>query len=169
MVDGFRSFLEGSGLSYRVLVGHRPVEDAENEFVLSSGYEQPYTLAPVIEGSKNALGTILTGVALIGLAALAGPAAFGALSGAWAAGWGATAGYFAAHVGVGLVLGGLSQLVSPTPKSGSPAERPENKPSNIFNGPVNTTAQGHPVPVCYGRLIVGSAVISAGISVGDIA
>jgi predicted phage tail protein len=33
---------------------------------------------------------------------------------------------------------------------------------------VNTTAQGHPVPVGYGRMIVGSAVISAGIDVDEI-
>ena len=32
-----------------------------------------------------------------------------------------------------------------------------------FNGPVNTTAQGNPVPVIYGEMIVGSATISAGI------
>ena len=38
-----------------------------------------------------------------------------------------------------------------------------NTPSYLFNGAVNTTAQGHPVPIGYGRLIVGSAVISASI------
>lgn len=37
-------------------------------------------------------------------------------------------------------------------------------PNYAFNGPVNTTAQGNPVPVLYGRLRVGSQVISAGIS-----
>ena len=57
----------------------------------------------------------------------------------------------------------------PTPKATEPSERPENKPSYSFNGAVNTTAQGHPVPVGYGRLIVGSAVISAGIDVDEIA
>jgi len=40
--------------------------------------------------------------------------------------------------------------------------------SYVFNGAVNTTAQGHPVPVGYGRMIVGSAVISAGIDVDEI-
>ena len=36
-----------------------------------------------------------------------------------------------------------------------------------FNGVVNTTAQGNPVPLGYGRMIVGSAVVSAGIYAMD--
>ncbi len=54
------------------------------------------------------------------------------------------------------------------PKAQDPAEKPDNQPSYVFNGPVNTTAQGQPVPIGYGRLIVGGAVISAGISIDDI-
>ena len=66
--------------------------------------------------------------------------------------------------GISMVLGGVVQLLSPQQTYDSAAsERPENRPSYNFNGPVNTTAQGHPVPLCYGRMIVGSAVISAGI------
>lgn len=37
--------------------------------------------------------------------------------------------------------------------------------SYAFSGPVNTTSQGNPVPVLYGRLMVGSQVISAQIKV----
>jgi predicted phage tail protein len=37
------------------------------------------------------------------------------------------------------------------------------------NGSVNTSAQGYPVPVGYGRMIVGSAVISAGIVAEELA
>jgi predicted phage tail protein len=42
-------------------------------------------------------------------------------------------------------------------------DRPANKPSYAFDGAVNTAAQGNPVPICYGRLIVGSQVVSAGL------
>ena len=56
----------------------------------------------------------------------------------------------------------------PDAQASEPSERPENKPSYSFNGAVNTTAQGHPVPVGYGRLVVGSAVISAGIDVDEV-
>lgn len=71
--------------------------------------------------------------------------------------------------GVVMVLGGVSQMLSPQPElSSDSGEARSNSPSYIFNGPINTTAQGHPVPVGYGRMIVGSAVISAGLSTEDI-
>jgi hypothetical protein len=41
-----------------------------------------------------------------------------------------------------------------------PKERPENDPSRLFGGAVNTTAQGHPIQICYGEVEVGSAIIS---------
>ena len=62
-----------------------------------------------------------------------------------------------------VALGGISQLLFKPPSPVKPNERPENKPSYIFDGPVNTIAAGHPVPILYGEMYVGSAVISAGI------
>lgn len=47
-------------------------------------------------------------------------------------------------------------------------EAPENKPSYLFNGVVNTTRQGHRIPLLYGQLIVGSSVLSSQIHVKDI-
>ena len=41
-------------------------------------------------------------------------------------------------------------------------ERPEERPSFIFNGAVNTMGQGGPVNLVYGRFLTGSAVVSAG-------
>lgn len=70
--------------------------------------------------------------------------------------------------GVSMAFGGISSLISPPPKTIEPAERPDNKPGFSFDGPVNTTAQGNAVPVGYGRLIVGSQVISAGFSVDEL-
>lgn len=173
VLPGFRDAVldaEQHGVGFKVLVGDKEMAEPVVEAAMVSGMQTAYTIAPVLQGSKNALGTILTGAALIGLAALTGgAAAFGTLSGAWAAGLGATAGYFAANIGVGLVLAGLAMAVSPTPDAPKPGDREANKASDVFNGPVNTAAQGNPVPVCYGRLIVGSAVGSAGMSVGDVA
>ncbi|MNL81044.1 Bacteriophage lambda tail assembly protein I [compost metagenome] len=58
-------------------------------------------------------------------------------------------------------------MLSPQQKGLSAADGPENGASYNFNGPVNTTAQGNPVPLLYGRMIVGSSVISAGIYAED--
>lgn len=74
---------------------------------------------------------------------------------------------FLASVGLGLILGGVAQMLTPTPKyeTGSDEER---KQSYAFSGPVNTSTQGTAVPVGYGRMIVGSAVLSMGISVEEL-
>ena len=93
-------------------------------------------------------------------------------------------------VGASLILSGTSQLLSPQITAdgggagsfGSTATRQrargsfasenneiaDNRASYIFNGAVNLTAQGACVPVCYGKMRVGSVVISAGITTEDI-
>lgn len=65
-------------------------------------------------------------------------------------------------LGASLVLGGVSELLFKPPEPTAPQELGRN-PSYSFNGPVNTMAQGHPVPVLYGRMEVGSQVVSAGL------
>lgn len=75
---------------------------------------------------------------------------------------------YAPNIGMSLILGGVAQLLLQPPKPQS-VEAAENKPSYAFDGPVNTITQGNPVPICYGELIVGSQVISAGFETGDIA
>lgn len=80
---------------------------------------------------------------------------------------GQTWGTYLIQAGIGLVAGGIIQMLIPVPKTDDPSERPENKPSTYFDGAVNTMAQGHPVPLGYGKLMVGSAVISAGLTVEE--
>ena len=43
----------------------------------------------------------------------------------------------------------------------------ENEPSLAFDGAVNTMGQGGPVPLGYGRLLVGSAIVSVGFSTNN--
>lgn len=58
-------------------------------------------------------------------------------------------------------------VAAPSPRGLSTKDSPQNQASYVFNGPVNTTAQGGPVPVLYGELEIGSAVASAGIYAED--
>ena len=68
-----------------------------------------------------------------------------------------------ATIGASMILGGVIELLSPVAKTNSgDGESATNKPSYNFNGAINTQAQGHPVPLAYGRVMCGSAVISAG-------
>jgi predicted phage tail protein len=70
-----------------------------------------------------------------------------------------------AIAGIGLVAGGVSELLSKPPPS-VPFTAQQVNPidglgeaggpvSYLFNGPVNTVGEGGPVPVGYGELIVG--------------
>lgn len=64
--------------------------------------------------------------------------------------------------GIGLIAAGVMVLLSKPPKfddfreSGGYAQK---KASYLFDGPANTIREGGPVPVGYGRLLVGSQVI----------
>ena len=66
--------------------------------------------------------------------------------------------------GIGLMIGGVTSLLMPTPKL-DPANEDGNKPNNGFGGAVTTVAQGNPVPILYGEREVGGFIVSAGIDV----
>lgn len=178
---------------YKVIVDNYESDLDEIHYPAS----QTIKIVPVLGGAGSGTGKILAGVALIATAILIGPAAGGflglgaGLGGATGAGaaisMGLVGGAFATAVGavgVALVLGGVSQLLSPTPQLGQigPAntslgggrstttEGTEMDPqeSYSFSGIQNTSRQGTPVPVVYGETIVGSVVISAGIDVDTI-
>ena len=155
---GFRAHLiQHSKPGYRVLVGKEP-RDLET---LAYPADDVIRIVPVVAGAGRGLGSIILGAALIFSAPWLSSTM---LSANIALETGYTLGFMAKGLGTALVLGGVSQMLTPVPKSAKMAERPTNLPSFVFDGAVNTTAQGNPVPVCYGRMIVGSQVISAGLS-----
>lgn len=146
-----RDFLVASddaGVGYKVIVDGEQVGEDEIVRPLS----RSMSITPVINGA-GALGKILAGIALVALA-LTG---IGMVVGTAIA----TAMF---TIGASLILGGIAQLLAPTPKNGTAADKNENA---YFNGAENVTTQGLPVPFGYGRLIVGSRVVSAGITVED--
>jgi predicted phage tail protein len=69
------------------------------------------------------------------------------------------------YVGVSLALQGVSEMLSPLPVK---PEEPEQLQSTSFSGVVNTSKVGSPVPIAYGRLFVGSSVISSGLDVDQL-
>lgn len=162
-VEGLEKALrdaEKQGIKFAVLNGKRSVSAEE----LHLGVKEVVTIMPVEDGSKSGFAQILTGAVLIGAAFLTGGAsiAAGSLSTT-------VVGGIAVNLGVALMLGGVVQMLAPSPKGISSSADVENKPSYAFGGPVNTVAQGNPVAVFYGEREVGGAVISAGIYNEDIA
>lgn len=149
----FVSSSEERNVGYRVVVGKT---DRSVEQLNDPAGRADIKIVPVIMGSKRAgIGQIIIGSILIA----------GALVGNYFFPGNPVSPYLM-NAGIAMVLGGVVQLLSPLPPT--PDEGPENRPSYIFNGSVNTSAQGYPVPVGYGRMIVGSAVVSAGIDTDDI-
>lgn len=111
-------------------------------------------IAPIVMGSKEGgVLNIIIGIVLVVVGVI------GDIYGGWGTPF--------ITAGVGMIAGGVAQMLAPMPKAPGNRDRPENQPSYVFNGAVNTEAQGHPVPLLYGRMIVGSAVISAGINAED--
>jgi predicted phage tail protein len=148
---------------YRVSVG---TYDIDLEELHHPAGAAPISIVPVVAGA-GATGRIIAGIALIalsfGIASLAAGAALaGSLSGfaLQAVAFGTQAGLIA---GIGLVLGGVAQLLTPTPKISQDEGDPRK--SFSFSGIQNTNRAGVPVPVVYGETLVGSVVISAGIDI----
>lgn len=142
IVPGFQAYLvEHAKSAFKVFVGG---SNRSDEVGAPCSDKEVIRIAPTVQGA-GFVGRVILGavLAIVGVV----------FQQPWLVGMGAS-----------MALGGVVQMLSPQQSSNSAdAERPKNRPSYNFNGPVNSTAQGHPVPLCYGRMIVGSAVISAGI------
>lgn len=150
-VEGFAKFLYESadnGIVYRVVDGD-PAGLAEEE--LQFGLKtKTLVIAPIVQGAGG-FGRILLGAALIGAAFLV-PGGFLGLSST-------TIGL----IGGSLVLSGISQLLSPTPKTPKEGEKRE---SYLFDRAAGTGSQGTPVPILFGqRLVSEMLVLSSGIDV----
>ncbi|BET98088.1 tail assembly protein [Xenorhabdus taiwanensis] len=152
LINGFEKFLltaKERGLTFAVFSGTRNINQDELAF---SGADD-IRIAPMIIGSKKAgvFQTILGAVMVVAGAFL------------WYTPFGAPM----VTSGVGMMLGGVVQMLSPMPGGLARREDPDNKPSYAFGGPVNSIAQGNPVPIGYGKRRIGGAIISAGIYAED--
>lgn len=71
--------------------------------------------------------------------------------------------------GIGMMLGGVISMFTKIPGSEyNKKEKADQAPSFLFNGATNTSTQGLPIPVVLGECVVGSVIISAGLSVVDL-
>ncbi len=108
--------------------------------------EDEIHFVPVIAGSSNIVRAIV-GIVLIVIGCLT----------SWAGG------EFLIVAGVGLLVGGIAGMLTPTPSiNGSQLNSGSGQQttSHLFNGPSNQYGQGMPIPVVYGRFRVGSVLVS---------
>jgi predicted phage tail protein len=143
---------------YRVSIG---TYDLTAEELHDPAGAAPITFVPVVAGA-GAVGRIIAGVLLVAVAI-----AFPLIGvGAAAIAAGTTVGAVSASIaltGLSLIIGGISQLLTPTPTTSKDEGDPRK--SFSFSGIQNVSRAGVPVPVVYGETLVGSVVISAGIDI----
>jgi len=169
---------EQHGVAYKVQLGTEVVGESEIDTLLLPWSEKEvFSITPVVTGAGRGMGMVLLGAALIGLsfvtfgatAGLFGGVASGSVFGGAAAGtglygaaaWGSKA---LGMIGLSLVMGGVGQMLSPPPPELDMKQA--NKLQNYsFSGVTNTAQVGTAIPIAYGRLFVGSTVISSGLDV----
>ena len=142
---------------YRVSVGKY---DLDLEELHHPAGAAPISFVPVVSGA-GAVGRILAGIAIIAFAIVTAGA--GLIAGL-GLGFGASTAIGIGLTGLSLVIGGVAQLLTPTPRVAQGADTQDDpRKSYSFSGIQNTSRQGVPVPIVYGETVVGSVVISAGI------
>lgn len=159
VIPGLQKFILESkerGMTYAIFEGRRNL--SKDDLPLAANGND-IRIAPVIIGSKKAgifqtiLGAVLVVVGAVMTymsGGVASPLAAGMMMS-----------------GASMMLGGVIQMLSPMQGGLASRQDPDNKPSYAFGGPVNTIAQGNPVPILYGKRRIGGAIISAGIYAED--
>lgn len=155
-IKDFERYLNNSkarGLTYAIFRGEKNLGEDDLGFPVTGDVIR---IVPIIIGSKQAgvFQTIL-GAALIAVAFVASFTPFAAAS------------PFLYAMGASMALGGVIQMLSPQAGGLASKQDADNKASYAFGGVTNTTAQGNPVPLLYGRRRIGGAIISAGIYAED--
>jgi len=140
---------------YRVSIG---TYDLSLEELHHPAGATPISFVPVVAGA-GATARILIGVAIIAFAIVTAGAGIAGLG----LGFSASTAISIGLVGASLIIGGIAQLLTPTPTTSTDEADPRK--SFSFSGIQNTNRAGVPVPVVYGETLVGSVVISAGIDI----
>ena len=128
---------------------------------------------PAIHGAGGSTTQILIGAALIGLAFTPlGAVAIGSTAAGVAGAAATQTAYLSTYLvsaGVGMMLSGVMSMFTKVPEAQYDKKVDSNqKPSFLFDGPVNVSTQGMPVPIVIGRCLAGSVVVSAGMSVSEL-
>ena len=160
---------EKDGVGYRVAVSKEKVTEQDvSPLLMPFSEREVFSITPVVAGAGRGVGQFLLGAALIAASfAFPGGGAFSFYSySGVAAGSGAMTaiGTAVSYLGAGLVLQGIANVISPQPPNTALDEAVQLE-SFTFSNVVNTSRQGMPVPIAYGRVFVGSAVLSSGLDV----
>lgn len=159
-IKGLRQVLQNG--FYKVRIGSQCIDSRYLEKGLYYRLKAGMTvhITPVVKGAKRAgVFQAVLGMALVGAAILLGPVGMGVM--------GSSAAMMLGGMGASMLLGGVAQMLTKMPSMGGVGKEAEKKSSTSFNGLQNMAAQGQPIPLAYGRILVGSMIISQGVEVFD--
>lgn len=115
-------------------------------------------IIPSAAGAGNGSGKIIAGAALIGASFF--------VPGAGLMGISALSATTVGVMGATLALTGVSQALAPQLSADYESQqKPDQRASFVFDGPVNRAGEGIAVPVIIGRVRTGSIVVSSGLDV----
>lgn len=151
-----REYLSGPARNkfYKIALQKKDNVIDRDEVVNRSGRSTIYIM-PTINGRNSGVGKILTAIAIIALVAwnpLAGTMFATTATTAAGATTLTAFGAVMAGFGVSMLLGGMAQLLAPTPQG--PSANPEQAQSTSFPGNAGAVVQGGCIPVVYGRALV---------------
>lgn len=151
-VQGFRQALQKG--QYLVRLGTKYCTEDTILPVFSDENMDNATLhiIPVIKGAKSGVFAVIAGVVII-IASIVSFQYYGV---------GAGVALAMGAVGAGLAFSGMASMMTKTPDIPKTNES-EKKSSTAFSNLANLVAQGRPVPLAYGRIMVGSLEISKGV------
>lgn len=150
-IKGFATYLrEHLKDDFAVIVG-KESQDEEGLYG-PVGSAEVIKILPVVSGASNGL-RVVAGAVLVVVGAVASYFGFGAV------------GVPMMKMGAALIIGGVAGMLATVPKPPTPSTDGGKDPTDyIFGSPRVTVGQGYPVPIGYGRMRVGGAVLSSGIA-----
>lgn len=138
--------------SWHVILGDKENEISEKELDISLGKYQEVHLIPAIEG-QGKYGSAIAGAVIFVVGAVL-----------TYTGIGAGVGVNMMWMGGAMMLGGLIAATTKVPGAKeTKKEEIDKRASFLFSGAVNSSTQGLPIPRGYGRVLIGSSVVSAAV------
>lgn len=153
-----RVMLEYQGKGFAIFAGDGNL--LENELVMEFHNTKPFKIVPVFTGAGDDGGilSIILGIIIIVVAFWTQQWQLAAVAkSAWASA--------AVSFGTSMILSGVFTLIAKPPKMDTKEKK--RIQSDLFHGTTNMAMEGVPVPLVYGRHMVGSIVVSQGLITRD--
>ena len=150
-IPGFEKFMlhaHEQGLTFAVYQDRQNISDKELDMQTEASVIKIVPKVIGAGGDNGVLNTILGAVMIV----------VGGIATYFGQPWGASL----IGAGIGMMVGGVAQMLMPKIDNTQDQNGDGNKANFGFGGAITTVAQGNPVPVLRGRREIGGFIVSAG-------